>query len=540
VSDLKVDKRILKDGREFTHLTALKSDWIQRLVYLDGKPFNYKDREYLKTIVNGNYHKKLLLFSRQTEKSSSLASDVIASMALNPHYKILYVSPSHIQTRQFSNGKLKPWMQDSPLIKKYLLSSDTSSQVFEKGFTNGAMIYLRSAFLTADRARGISASLLCLDELQDLLTANIPVIEECLSHAEDPREIMSGTPKSRDNLAEVMWQRSSMNEWLIPCDRHSPPHYNYIDEKIIGLNGPICNKCGGAINPAAGRWISFNDAREIMGFRVASPMVPWIYQREDKWKELLWKKNTYSKGLFYNECLGISYDSASKPITRTELIECCSSKHKLRLVPDDWTSKVDIFAGLDIGEGSDGTERGFKGKLKVASYTVLTLGTYIDPTTFYIFYYRKFTGNDALAGNCISEIIRTLQSFKNLRCLGTDFGHGWGVNDRLEEVFGPQRVVKFQHVGFQKERKKYDPIGHKFQLNRNEVITDFLMAIKDHKIVWPAWESVKDFLVDFEHVFAEYNEYTRTIRYDHKPTEPDDVMHSSIYAKEAADNFYRK
>ena len=535
---LRVQREFLKNGDMKTLFRALKSSWISRLIHLDGKPFSFGGRAYLLPIYNTRCTKKLLMCGRQVEKTTMLANEIIISSIIQPYYKTLYVSPSHSQTRAFSNQKLRPWIMDSPIISKYFQSSAVSQQVFERGFTNGSLCFLRSAFLSADRVRGLSAFMLCMDELQDLLTSNIPVIEECLSHAPDPVEIMSGTPKTLENPIQQYWEASSQCEWLIPCHHHSPPYYNYLDEQNVGLKGLICKKCGKELDPLAGQWVAFNNERDIMGYRISQLMVPW-YQINDKWKELVWKKENLSKGSFYNECLGISYDAASKPITRAELVSCCSSKHPFHYQPNSWTNRVEIFAGVDWGEGTDGTERGMKGKIKNASYTVLTLGMYLDPKHFYIFYYRRFTGKEALPSNCVAEITNTIRDFR-VKCAGVDWGHGWGVNERLEEVFGTQRVIKFQHVGNQRQRKKYDDIGHKFQLARNEVMTDFFMAIKDHEIVWPEWDLVKDYLCDFEHVFCEFNEATRQMKYDHKASEPDDALHSSLYCWEAAKNYYGK
>jgi phage terminase large subunit GpA len=538
MNELKVDREFLKNGDVKTRLRALKTDWISRLIYLDGNPFSFRGRNYLLPIYNNPAARKLLMCGRQVEKTTMLANEIIISSVIQPYYKTLYVSPSHSQTRAFSNQKLKPWITDSPIIAKYFQSSKISQQVFERGFTNGSLCFLRSAFLTADRVRGLSSYMLCLDELQDLLTSNIPVIEECLSHAPNPVEIMSGTPKSLENPIQIYWEGSSQCEWLVPCDRHGPVYYNYLDEQNIGLKGLICKKCGNPLDPTKGQWIAFSKEREIMGYRISQLMVPW-YQEPSKWKELVWKKENLSKGSLYNECLGISYDSASKPITRMELMSCCSTKHKFYHRPDAFTNRVEIFAGIDWGEGTDGTERGAKGKIRNASYTVLTLGMYIDQIHFYYLYYRRFEGKDALPSFCVNEIINVCRAFK-VKCIGADWGHGWGVNERLEEAFGIHRVIKFQHVGNQRQRKKYDEIGHKFQLSRNEVITDYLKDIKDHKIVWPDWEEVKNYLCDFEHIYCEYKEATRQMVYDHKPSEPDDALHSSIYCKEAADNFYGK
>jgi len=532
---LKVQQLFQSNGTVKKLLKATKSDWISKLIYLDGKPFSFKGRDYLFPIYNTKYKKKLLLCGRQVEKTTSLANEIIIQSVLTPYLKTLYISPSHLQSRQFSNGKLRPWIEDSPIISKYFLNSSTSAQVFERGLSNGSMCWIRSAFLNADRARGLSADLLCLDEVQDLLTSNIQVIEECLSHAEDPQEILSGTPKSLDNPIQQHWDISSQCEWLVPCDHHIPQHWNYLDEKCLGKDGPICNKCGNRIDPKNGKWIAFSNTRDLIGYRISQLMVPW-YQNPDKWKELLYKHTHLSKGVFYNECLGISFDSSSKPITRTELVSCCSSTHPFRYQPDGWTKRMEIFAGIDWGEGTDGSEKSEKGRLKHASYTVLSLGTYLSPKSFHYFYYKRFEGKEAHPTFCVDEIIRILRAF-NVRCVGSDWGHGWGVNSRLEEVFGVHKIIQFQHVGIQGERKKYNEAGNRYQLSRTEVMSDFFSSIKKQEIVWPNWEASKDFLCDIENIYAEYTDQ-KALKYDHRASNPDDACHSSIYCREAADNYY--
>lgn len=534
----KVHKTLITKWGEKKFFKARKSDWIHNLIHLDGKPFDFTGRDYLRQIYDSPYPHKLLKTGRQVEKSTMLANEFIINSCIIPYFKSLYVSPSHDQTRQFSNGKLKPWIDDSPPIQKYFQNSSTSRMVFERSFTNGSIGFLRSAFLSADRTRGVSADCLNLDEIQDILIANIPVMLETLSHSKHALKIFSGTPKTLDNPMELYWNESSQCEWLVPCDRHSPRHWNYLDERCIGKLGPICNKCGHLIDPQKGQWIAFSQGRDIMGFRISQLMVPWMVNSQAKWKEVIWKLDHYAKGLFYNEVLGISYDTASKPVTRTDLIACCSSEHPFKTAPDKFTKSNLLFAGIDWGEGADGSERGVKGRLKTASYTVLTIGMYLTPHVFYPIFMKRYTGEEAPPNACVKDIIKTCESFR-VQAIGADWGHGWGVNDQLETKFGADRVMKFQYVGMQKERKKYDPIGRKLQLNRTEVMTDFFDAIKVQKWVFPPWENMKGFLADVEHIFAEFAT-TGMLKYDHRPSEPDDAAHSMILCREAADHYYGK
>ena len=179
VFDQKVNIQTSAVGKKL--IGATKTKWIEAMIYLDGKRFSFTGRNYLMPIYNVFHSRRLLKFSRQSEKSTLLANEMIVNGAVTPHTKSIYIAPSHSQVRQFSSGKLKPWTHDSPLLKKYFMSSFVSDQVFEKGFTNGSMMFLRSAFLNADRVRGLSGTELYIDELQNILTSNIPVILEVLS-----------------------------------------------------------------------------------------------------------------------------------------------------------------------------------------------------------------------------------------------------------------------------------------------------------------------------------------------------------------------
>lgn len=524
-------------GKSRKHIKAKKSDFIHNLIYLDGNKFDFTGREYLRQIYDAPWRHKVLVTGRQVEKSTMLANEIITNSCVIPYFKCLYVSTSHDQTRQFSNGKMKPWTEDSPIIQRYFQNSKVSKQVFEKSYTNGSITFLRSAFLNADRTRGISSDLICLDEIQDMLSSNIPVILETASHSKWNWRIFAGTPKTLDNATEEWWRAGSMCEWLVPCRRHSPIHYNYLDEKCIGKKGVICNKCGNPINPAEGEWVALSTERDVMSYRISQLMVPWIGGTEKGWKDLLIKYNTYSTGLFKNEVLGLSHDSATKPITRTELIACTSPKHPLRLGPDNYTRSLQLFAGIDWGEGSDGSERNFKGKLKPASYTVLTIGGFIDQRHFHVVFMKRYHGEDALPRNCVRDIIRICKEF-GVKLIGVDWGHGWGVNDTLSMHFHQSQVAQFQYVGMQRERSVYDSIGHKIQLNRTEVMTDFFDELRARKWVFPPWEESSIFLKDVEHIFAEFR-MKGDLVYDHKVTEPDDAAHSMIMCREAARIYYK-
>lgn len=540
------------DGTYRKIIKARKSTFVHNLIHLNGEKFDFTGREYLLPIYDGNDPEILLKTSRQVEKTTFLGNNLTALSICRPYNKALYVSPSHQQTRQFSNEKLKPAIEQSPFIAKYFQDSSVSHQVFEKSFTNGSYIFLRSCFRTADRSRGISARDLFLDEIQDMVSSEIPVIRECTSHFPDSTVLMAGTPKTHDNVIETYWQGTSQNEWLVPCGNCS--HWNFLDLESIGktedyLNdvlppGPICKKCKHPIDVRKGKWFSFSPGQRVKGYRIPQLMVPWICGLKGQWIKLLWKRDNYPTGQFHNEVLGLSYDNASKPVTREELIACCDSTFKL--LPEnpnqaqvDYAKRFMLCAGIDWGEGNDGTEKSPVGKVRFASYTVLTLGTYINQKTFQVFFVKKYIGAQANPDFVIRDVIRICKLY-GVQLIGADWGHGWGMNNQLAREFGMKRLVQLQYLPKMKERAKYDPIGAKYLLQRNLIISEMFYSIKQRDIRFASWKEMEPYCKDILGVFAEYVEFQRQIRYDHRPSDPDDFLHSLVYCRQAADLYFGK
>lgn len=544
---LKVMKRVNEDGTIRQHMKATKSAFVSKIIYLNGKPFDFTGRHYLKPIYNRPTRQLLLKTARQVEKTTFLGNNLTVNAVIQPYNKALYVSPSHMQTRQFSNEKLKPAIEGSPLIAQYFQDSSVSTQVFEKGFTNGSYIFLRSAFRSADRTRGISAKDLCLDEIQDFYISEIPVIMECTSHFPDSTVLMAGTPKSLDNPIEVYWQGTTQNEWLVKC--HACNHWNFLDEQNVAKTalyelkelppGPVCKKCFKPIDVTTGQWFSFQKGKGIEGYRIPQLMVPWIVSTYDQWSKLLWKRDNYPIGQFYNEVLGISYDSASKPVTRDELMRCCDPELKLvSWLPTPYEIEKYrhsiLVGGVDWGEGNDGSELSPSGKKRAASYTVFSVGYYVNPKQFKYVFIKKYTGKETDPHFIVNDIARLCKIF-NIRLVGVDWGHGWGVNNSLVRLLGPDRVVQFQYLPKQKQKVKWDPIGFKYQLMRNLIISEYFYAIKNGLVVYPRWAEFQEFSKDILAVYVEREEYRREIKYDHRQTDPDDFLHSAIYCRLAGD-----
>ena len=486
--------------------------------------FSFDERRYLREIYDIRAPRVLLMCGRQVEKSTTLGNKTLAYACLIPHFRILYVSPSSTQTKEFSKTRLKEPLETCPDLKTWFPSHLTDN-VFEKKAINRSQITLRYAFLNADRCRGLSADLICMDEFQDLLLDNIPVIEEAASHSAFKWFIYSGTPKSLDNPIQHYWDSySTQNEWAVPCEHHGTPnnpgswHWNILGEKNIGINSLICDKCGRQIYPdhPMGQWVKTGNPNPkfdiFEGYRIPQLMVPWL-----EWSNILTKYNQYPRAKFYNEVLGASFDSGQRPLTRQDVYDNCDP---------DWSMSAEslsklkgklsqTYAGIDWGQDSTN------------SYTIITIGAYIDGK-FRIIFAHRFSGAEAEPKLQIEKIKKLLVAFKVAR-VGVDYGGGYWPNDELLRSYGSQRVVRYQY-STPKTMMKWDSGKGRFLIHRSEVMSAVFNAIKRRSVFrfpkWPEWGT--PFGSDMLAIFSEYNERTRNTEYKKSPNTTDDTFHSLV------------
>lgn len=384
--------------------------------------------------------------------------------------------------------------------------------------------------LVVHNCRGIPADGIFIDEFQDILLDNVPVIEECASHSDWRLFTYSGTPKSLDGSLEHYHSKySTQNEWAVPCRRHGTPkdagswHWNILDEDNIGKRGLICDKCGEFINPADddAQWAALNPKPRVEkpfeGYRLPQLMVPWM-----EWDEILHKQRVYSRAKFYNEVLGRSYDSGTRPLTRQDMQDNCNPELSMRhykKVAERYSGTVNVFMGIDWGGGEQ-------------SYTVVTLGGYMpwDPDKFTFFYMHRFEGPESEPTFQVKTIRDLVHDF-NVSYIGVDHGGGHWPNDELVRLFGSHKIRKYQWLGNPKIKLRWDPLMSRFLCHRTEVLSDFFNAIKRRDVFrFPRWEEFDEpYAADFLNIFSEYNDRLRQNVYKHAPGCPDDSAHSAAY-----------
>lgn len=488
------------------------------------EPMTFEPRPYLREIYDTKAKRVLLCTSRQVEKTTTIGNKMLTKVSLTSGYTYLYVSPSQMQTCTFSNDRISGPIDTSPYLRS-LKKAMVRENVLEKRFANNSQIILRYAFLNAERTRGISANALCMDEFQDIIQDNVPVIEMTTSHADEESKsfLYVGTPKSLDNGIEIYRStRSTQHEWVIPCDCRGGEggrFWNILCEKNIGKDFAICERCGKQLDiwSKEAQWaaqcgLDPNNKIDWVSYRICQLMVKWR-----SWPEIMIDYRTYSRAKFYNEVLGISYDSGLKPITQAQLMALCKPDISMAVGLDELRKTYfgrDISMGLDYGSG----ERAF---------TVITLGCYVN-AEFRIFYAERCVGEFAEFEPQVARIAQLIEMF-NVKTVGADFGYGAAHNDWLVRRYG-KKIFKYQYVAKQNRKIVPKPQRQHFTVHRTDIMGDIFNALRRNVFEFPNWNEFKTpFAQDILAIFTEENEKLRQLQYNHSPDMPDDTFHSITY-----------
>lgn len=492
------------------------SQLVEKIFYINGKPFSFEGREYLRKVYDSKHTSIILKAGRQVEKSTTLAGRMLAYAFLIPHFQQLYVSPSAEQTRRFTSQKLNEFINNSPIFKEVMLGPKSVQRVFEKTFSNSSRIILSYALLSADRIRGTSADALYLDEIQDMIVENIPVIEETMSHSQHKHRIYVGTPKHLQTAIEYYWNLSTQTEWVVKCDACN--HWNVLTEANISPSGLICEKCGAKLNKQNGTWADMVKDAPFKGLRLPQLIMSWI-----TWDEIWRKYNEYPREQFYNEVLALPFSSATNILTVEDLVKASGTHPNFYKYDPVFTYNQPTYMGVDWSTSAVDT----------GSYTAVAIGTFLQGK-FVVLHLERFVGLDADIGNAIKKIIDLAREFR-VQLIGADWGVGsGGANATIRSALGHfESLWEFYYSSNQKELVKWDNKGLKFIVNRTSTLTNLFLRMKDGSIRMPKFTEWQHLSEDFLNLFADYNTQN-VLFYNKMPGKPDDLVHALNFCYLAA------
>lgn len=504
----------------------IPSVFTQAVYLIEGKPFRFNGRNYLKAIYDTNIRTGLLKTGRQVEKSTTISIKIGNDVLLKPFCRDLFVAPMNEQVKTFSKERLAKLFRYSKedIVKRFYMNRDLSDQVYMREFTNGSTVWLRHCFEQGDNIRGLSIDHLYVDEVQDILVDALPVIQETQFASEDPVTWYTGTPKTYSNTIEQLWQESTKSEWVIKCTHCGK--YQAIGLKNITEKYLICSKCGKEVTSdtiGAGFWKETNPGKAIKGFHISQMMSPRAKMIDDAGKGIYQKLLTYPTAKFYNEVLGLSYENADKPITDAMLDAIMNNDNSfVDVIPRKWGLNK-FFMGIDWGTGDP-------------SYTVVTVFTHDEDGKFVLVYAKRYERRQELETEFqLDHIGYLMNKYKVTLCVA-DWGFGFAQNQALKKRFG-NRIAQCYYSANQKENIAFNPGKDFYSVRRTDMILNYIVdMIQNQGAVWPGKELAnlmwlrKNHLVEQAEYRLSLNGRSEELMFTHPMGDPDDGLHACLYA----------
>ncbi len=488
-------------------------EFTERFIFLGDDLISFAGRPYLPEVYAAAEGNLILRCGRQVEKSTMLVNIIIYLSVKYRGIKILICCPREEQADFFVLERLIPAIQDSPFVRRVLIGVGQRHLSGRKlNFANGSRVFVRSAFNTADAARGVSADVLIVDEFQDAAPGNLPVLMETLSHSSRKQIILTGTPKGIKNHLDITFCQSTACEWLVPCGQCA--ERVLLDEKVLGPHTPICPKCGTGIDPRKGLWVPRNPASAWgKGYCISHFLVPWV-----QYEELIAKQASYGPVQFRNECLGLPTALGDRIVTREEVEACCTKRPMVKRYEDvPREGQGQLVAGIDWGGGAN-------------SATVLVIGYMREDREFQVCRFDRFPPNED-SQHVVTEVAKKCRAFRVIAIAADGGGNGHVSNRWLYDKLQTSSPIYSIFYGASDSRPFRDGVLTKWTVDRSASLGLLFTRIKIKSISFPASSDCGSFLDEFLNEYQEFDRYKRTMQFRNPEHLMDDVVHATNYAQ---------
>jgi hypothetical protein len=350
--------------------------WVQTTRILKGRPFSFKDRNYLLPIYRDRSPRIIIAKARQMEMTEWLVNWLLHNLVTYPNTTAIYTAPRMDQVSRFSRDRFRRAILDAPTLRPIISRvrelEDDVPAISRVPFSNGSLCYLVSAWGDFAAIRNIPADFVAIDEAQDIQGEAVPVIEESMSHSKHRRMVIVGTASDEGDQLDQLWHQSDMKEWDLEADA----------------------------------WVPQKPENQFYsGYHIDQRMASWISQLPEGHPDSIeGKRLRYSPRRFQNEVLGLFFRGMAKPLIPQDMLNCADRTLSLleRLRPP-----IVSYAGVDWGGGE-------------FAFTVIWIITKVNDGRFLTVFVHKFTERDPMMQ---VEIIGNLILQFNVKQLIADIGY---------------------------------------------------------------------------------------------------------------------
>jgi len=502
-----------QDGRQI--IITNKQTIAESMFKLKGESFSLDEHPPFADIYNVSAKYTVICSGRQVGKSVTARNFQTAECLGSHHWESIAVLPSLMQMRRYSQniGKIIA----SPDVKNWWVDNNCRKNVTDRSFVNGSVMYF-GATSQLESLRGLSANRILEDEVQDMVSDDLAIVEESLSGQKPDMQFIlrTGTAKTKGNVLEETFRRSSQCEWIVICPSG---HHNLPAIENIQLKGFCCKRCKAVCDVRAGYWRAMAGLdQEWIGFRIPQIIMPGHTEYEEKWAKICWKLHNADNITFLNEVMGQAAGSGISILDEDHLKACCEPEFEPYdyFMPgrDDFLA---IYATVDWGL----TAR--------RSFTVLAIWGLTRDDRLQAIYIHKFTNPDLFQQ--IDEIALKIRDFC-VTHVGVDWGAGLLQSELLKAKI-KMPVHMFMYVSEQHELTHWDPNSRLWKVNRTKAMSETFTKMRTLKYWFPHWSFFKlfaDMILCIREEPIEDRNNNDKFKYDHSDDSPDDFAHCAVYA----------
>lgn len=475
-------------------------EFVEKYRIIKGKPFSFKDRDYLISIYRDMAKEIYIAKARQVEVTEFAINFLLFYLLKNPGTVGLYVSDRQDHVSAFSRIRLRKEAIGKSKMLKPLISKEGNESCLQ--FTNGSILWMVSGWDDFEKVRSYSVDFAVIDEVQSLNADAIPILKETLGKSDYGRLVVIGTGSDYGDDWWKLWHTGDQKEWDLQTKR----------------------------------WVVKNlENMGISSYHISQYMVPWISA-----KEIEIKKLGSNPRYFANEVEGTWYKGTRKPLVESEIRFLFDKTLSLQEPDEVDYTKGQLFLGVDWGGGTK-------------SFTIAWIWQILDGTIprFQLVYVSKISERSTeKQADMIAELVNRYNIDKGVM----DAGGGTRQVQKLEEMYATKIVKVFYTI------RPDDPI--ELVESENKIIVDRTFAIETiidlitrpeslgegkgvPRILIPARDPEKvDWIIDhFTCIEAESVNLSggrKYVRYSHPVESPDDALHACIYAYLAWDSLKRE
>lgn len=480
---------------------------------------------------------------RQVGKSLGLAGRITTGSISQPHFNSLFIAPSQIQTKRWSGGYLDAF-RDSKYISKYYVNNKDPGNVFEKTFSNKSKVYLSYGQTSADmdRVRGLTADLLCLDEVQDIELASVPIVKEILNTSEYGYQLFTGTSKSSAGTLEQLWQETNQMHFVKKCARCSkwviPDNFDTCMEMVTNPDYMVCPHCHKEFSFYGGQWVAaMSELSKGRGAKYGMSLPQLIFGANTatgsrQWDDLYDKVQQSKNGVLYtaetvaNEIFGLATDLGATSLSITEAKRCCYNDYTEWPKPDKSNVPASI---MPLINGIHSTVLGVDWSVSgsIGSHTVVSVLGIDHSGRIILLFSKKLVGTHILTQ--VEEVLSIARTY-NCKMIGSDRGVGVLQGELMQQKYGHNRVIMCNYVSSSR-RLRWESSGNFLAADRSSAMDDVMHKIRlgPDRFVSPSWALTEGLWKDALSIFEEETRIGKRV-YRKQPSIPDDWFHSVVFA----------